>query len=674
MGAAIINVGNGSSDSTGKIWTFPLSGGTAPYTITNANNLTPLTATNTGGGWSTQYPIVSAAISTTNLVLTMGVPLSSDDTATLTVATNATISDALGNTPAGNSGLSVTNNSAVAANRFTWLNTNLLWLGRFRNVTGSLSDWVEWPDNGDGSTLVWAYNGTDCSFQVVGGGNTYSLTVDGNAPVTVTAINNGGHAFVSAGSGLSSGWHTYALAATSASGYIIGPNAIQGFGGTGALRVPGPTDGQGYGPTVQLLSGNASVDSGSWIGQPNSNYWITPGGTISNADNLWNLGSGGSAGAFAGCEVRVSGKGSSLYVFGYGIGSTLNWTIDGYVQTPVTMPNTGVNELVNISGNLTLDQNTNHIYTIFTNNQSAVRYIDGVMLVGSSAAFSSTPIGTLPGLAGLGDSILTAAGLDLSVGFFHELAANAGMMSYNRGIGGCLVGGNSTQACQNRTIDITGISPQPSICLFQGGTNDMTAGGNGSVPSSSFGAAYLNMLNQTMGNTTVSMLGIAMGILQRTGYSSATINAWNGPGNGIQGAVAAWQAANPTQANRLVYVPPPPTFNPATDTQDGLHPNTAGTALIVANLQSYITLPFAGAGANATTLTVTSDGTTPVVNASAWVTSDAQGLNAITGQLVTNSSGNVTFQLTSGNQYYLSAVYNNNGTITKILDAVAFTA
>lgn len=55
---------------------------------------------------------------------------------------------------------------------------------------------------------------------------------------------------------------------------------------------------------------------------------------------------------------------------------------------------------------------------------------------------------------------------------------------------------------------------------------------------------------------------------------------------------------------------------------------------------------------NSTTLTITSDGTTPVPSANCWITSDSAGATPITGVLATNGSGQVTFNLTTGTTYY----------------------
>lgn len=85
-------------------------------------------------------------------------------------------------------------------------------------------------------------------------------------------------------------------------------------------------------------------------------------------------------------------------------------------------------------------------------------------------------------------------------------------------------------------------------------------------------------------------------------------------------------------------------------------------------------MPSAGTGPNATTLTITSDGTTPVQNAACIVTSDSSGLVPITGVLYSNSSGQVTFNLTTGNTYYLTATLESGGKITRVLSAVGFIA
>jgi hypothetical protein len=116
----------------------------------------------------------------------------------------------------------------------------------------------------------------------------------------------------------------------------------------------------------------------------------------------------------------------------------------------------------------------------------------------------------------------------------------------------------------------------------------------------------------------------------------------------------------------------------ASPTGDGgahLISNAAGEMVGSLWAQSLIAIYLpAGSGPNATQLTITSNGTTPLQNAACYVTRDSAGLRPITGVLYSDSSGHVTFNLTSGTEYYLTATLESGGNITKVLSAVGFTA
>lgn len=64
--------------------------------------------------------------------------------------------------------------------------------------------------------------------------------------------------------------------------------------------------------------------------------------------------------------------------------------------------------------------------------------------------------------------------------------------------------------------------------------------------------------------------------------------------------------------------------------------------------------PATGTGADQVTLNIQDPCTLyPIADADVWVTSDAAGQNVVAGTQQTNSSGNVTFLLDAGTDYYL---------------------
>lgn len=59
-----------------------------------------------------------------------------------------------------------------------------------------------------------------------------------------------------------------------------------------------------------------------------------------------------------------------------------------------------------------------------------------------------------------------------------------------------------------------------------------------------------------------------------------------------------------------------------------------------------------GAGATATTITLTDSGGSPIADADVWITADAAGSNIVAGTRQTNSSGQAIFYLDFGITYY----------------------
>lgn len=82
--------------------------------------------------------------------------------------------------------------------------------------------------------------------------------------------------------------------------------------------------------------------------------------------------------------------------------------------------------------------------------------------------------------------------------------------------------------------------------------------------------------------------------------------------------------------------------------------NTGETSAVAGSVAKLAQATLDGDGSDAVTLTLTVSAV-PSVGATVWITTDLAGNNVVTGTKSTNASGQVTFNLTDGNTYYLWA-------------------
>jgi lysophospholipase L1-like esterase len=569
--AANITITSPSLSSDGKTLTATIAGGNGSgYSISDATGLIPSITTNGGA----HYPISSVSITGTILTINIGCPIASDDTVTLDVLTSATITDGSGNTPTGQTSLAVANDSSRSTTRCLATNSAIKIYGRAITSNPSYVQLVV------GAEATFVLNGTDATAILLTNGS-IAVSVDGGAFVTVGAwVNNGTLNVYPLFVSLAAEDHAVVIKDIGTT-YLSVPNAVQIFGGSGAISAPGTNDGQGYGPYTILLSGANYVDTGSWL--PTNILGANPSA-------LGNQGIAPDDVAWSDATLRFSGCGTKLRVWIYN-SQSFHWEIDGVGQTPVTLTSDSPSGAWGWALFSSLDGQF-HTYKIEPDGGS--NYIDAVMFVGSSASFGS-PVPPLPGLAGYGHSQMIPASLDSRQGILSLVARNLNETPYNRAIGGTLIAGNADgEAGEARTADVTGIVPEVKQNIILYGTNDLTAPGDGSTPSSSFGTATQIMLTDLLVGTTATVHYV-LGIFPRTGFSSGTIVAWNGAGNGIQGSVAAVKTAMPSSAGRLIYIDPTPwqlngvsSSDYSTNYIDGLHLNAAGNAIVASALTTLI--------------------------------------------------------------------------------------
>lgn len=443
------------------------------------------------------------------------------------------------------------------------------------------------PDNGAGyrtfgwldSEMVFVVNGTNCTLLVQGTDtDSFEISVDGGAFSTPTLVANTPSP-IAALVAASAGEHLIVLKLRSnKTGYAVISNFITLTGGTASIRAPGANDGGGYGPVALLGSGSNYVDPGSWIE-------MTIG--YASPHNYYN----DSVGGFPDCALRVHGRGGKLRFWVYQDEAQFIWSIDGVKQGLFTVPAGNRFGWYTIATGL--DEGADHVYEVQTggDTQTAfqVAYVDAVMFSGSAPAYGSA-LAARDGLGAIGNSITAAVTgpTDSSLGWVNLLARSLGRTPYNRG-----KGGNAVEDMMVRTAGITDISPELPECIVLAGTNNLTAAGNGSTPDATFGANYQTLLTNLLTGTADTIFYVP-GILPRSGFTAATLLAWNGSGNGVQGSIAAVQAANPADAARLIYVDPVPFAlnvggaDYTTNYADGLHLNDAGNVVLAAGLEALL--------------------------------------------------------------------------------------
>lgn len=431
-----------------------------------------------------------------------------------------------------------------------------------------------------GSEYVFVANCTDCTLAVYGGttDTTFEYAVDGGSlqPVTLPVAN--ANTTFSPLSGASAGDHLVRLKLTqNGVGYVVISGFITLSGGAGTIRLPGTAE--GYGPYQTFGSGANYIDPGSWqVSGGGSGQYASP-------PNYLNTNAPGNGG-YSDCRSRVLGNPETLKLWAFQAGQSMAWFQDGVKKGTFVLPNTSEWGFYTVTTGL---DSTQHEYWAQSIIQPESNYIDAFMLVGSGAAFSTQPLPALAGLGGFGDSI-TAGSIgtsgDSTLSWLNLLAVQLGRMPFNRGISGNAFSGGAGPNFQDRTGDITDISPELPDVIGLMGTNDLSAAGDGSSPSSGFGSDYQSTLNQLLSGTVATKFYV-VGILPRMGFSSATLTAWNGSGNGVQGSIASVIAATPEYASRLTYVDPvpwqlngPSGTDYTTNYLEGLHPNDAGCVII----------------------------------------------------------------------------------------------
>jgi len=551
---ATLTISSASIDTTGQILTINIAG--AKGSLTPSSAITGITLHETS---TSQYYLNTSTTSGSTITVNLGSFVVSGLTPTVDLLSTSNLRDSKGDSPTGQLGVAVTNNTTVPGTGFPYNSTGMYFFGSTYN--GSYyRNFVAIPGWNSASYFETATVGSSAEMLVLGGFGNPSITVDGGGPTTFSNLPSNVWSWVTLYSGLSNTAHNVTITANyldqstivrvSGSGAAV--QAPAGFGTFYLINNSPPTANiarDGY-AVQQTTNGNTDTQ---WA---YSNASIRFNGTLSSLSILYNGFGGGSSGS--------SGN-VILYQDGVQIGNTLTQTGVGnwYLQSLAT----------GLSGT--------HVYQIFgTAFQS--NYFSGLLL-GPGDTINSGPPTALNTESFYGDSITAGYGLlNGSTAFnsrqidSYALTQADGTFAGNVGVSGSKV---STYGRDN-TSTVTTITPEPSRVWIRYGTNDaeqtVPIGAVGS-PGTFTGDFYTMLVNMRSGLGSSTIPIIVEQIFPTTLYS---ISAYN---TAIVTAVNTY--ITNTGDTHVLQVPTGNWFNPTccTYTIDGRHPNAAGYALIANN-------------------------------------------------------------------------------------------
>jgi len=194
--------------------------------------------------------------------------------------------------------------------------------------------------------------------------------------------------------------------------------------------------------------------------------------------------------------IRFRATIGTLAVHCYQAPGAIRLTIDEVDSVGLTLGSTGSYADFTLSSSL--DSANEHEYLVTWGTQGNDGMFVSAIVTSGGSGLNTNPLPQRRLCAFYGDSITAgqstgSSPADATTNWTHHVGRLAGYCVANLGIGGTLVSGAAADAGQNRTSDITGISPQvPSVVLIMYGVNDVI----GAVGTSTFGTAYQSMLTQ----------------------------------------------------------------------------------------------------------------------------------------------------------------------------------
>lgn len=563
--AATLTITGGSIASNGKSITATTN---CIVSCSPTTGITGISIISTNSTYASLDTIGTITASGTTLTIPVSVILLSTDVVTLNIltVTNSNLTDTLTNTPLGQTGVSITNNSTVTGSIFANGNANLFQLGYWINSDPGLGHQIRQQA---GNASVWEFNvtTTDLDLDVVSAfGGSVVATVDG-VTTTITPLYTASGSALSWVPIISGGTNTTHLVILQPNGggsiYFDAVNSLRAAG-TGLVSPPSYLTNQTIISPTNTGSGFIRTDGSPYI-LANTNGYPSIVSCTGNTTR--------SAGD---CVIRFVAKVSDISIWAYAgdVGSFSVYT-DGVLTNTLSHGADNFFTMYHIA--VGLNPSATHTFTIVDSSPDSFNLYYALILAGSSGLVTSSIPAKLT-WGWYGDSIvqLDQGGLtDMTQGDPWLVTQAFGTADYRLGIGGaCVYTGASCNGELSTTpyiANMTNLSPYLGVILSEGAVNDQIQGL--SVPS--FQTAKQNEITTLAnGSSTVIVRELLPNSTTNSGnrgsFGTATLAAVNAATAACVGGCTA----------KYIYVNTDNWVNTTTDLAGGLHPNATGYAKI----------------------------------------------------------------------------------------------
>jgi hypothetical protein len=554
--SASITIGSLSLNSTGKVLTGTLSGGSGSG-YTPSSGVTGLTVRKNATGGEI-YHQASAAISGTTLTVTLDTPVPSGTSVVFDGAVGSNITDSGSNTLVGQTGTSVTYSSGPAATAFAITNSGILAAGL--NVNTGTNQGHPWRQSQSSITIEFTFTGTDLWMSQFpqAGTNSFTVSIDGGATETIATSSTGWCALPII-KGLSDTAHTVRITHAAITIYDT-TNTFFGFGASPAVARP-------TGKTGTVLGLRAAA--GTWVRfSPCFAVGISAQNFVSaiTANNH---------------EFEIKATCTSLWLHGILGGWKVRVLVDNVEVVATTVSNTAAYGWAQIASGL--DGSNEHTYRVQLLIANGNYVLTDLMGVGGTGVNTGVTIAARTSVYADGDSI-TNEGVGLGADALVD--ARNGMWSR---LGDALhyatsnIGQPAAGVPSTVNGALTGSTNLPSFACERWGSNNAATLDN----VATFKATYKTFLQATRTQCPSATI-VGLRILNRQGVDVTAYNAAK------SAAVAELVAAG--DAN-MYYVDDTAGFDNTSGvhTYDGTHPNDTGYAILAANLAALP--PFAASTA-----------------------------------------------------------------------------
>lgn len=422
----------------------------------------------------------------------------------------------------------------MAVTTFAGNTTGILWLGQFG--TGTVSSEAYRNRVGNSSQLNAGWTGTQLEVRVWGTASyKFLVSIDGGAFTEYTT--SAGYAWYTVATGLSDTAHSVVVKAFTSTGFLY-------ISDVSTLRVTGAAPAVGYATGM----GAYTVVGSSYLKQGGDANTGAANGYSSGAHVQWT--SGGA--------IYFSANCTDLWIWAWGVGR-FALVQDGVLLGTTAGSGTSFYELYHVGTGLS-GTHDYQIVNVYNNGATQLGYANGVVVGGGTGIVASTPT-TRGELVQWGDSIAVEQNFitNGADGQAFQTAIALGFIPHKH----ALSGQKWSWAATNYTMAY-GTYQHPGVVFVLFGTNEALAGDSTVTMVSNMTTA----LNALLALLDSEALVFVKGILPS---SNSTISANRSTYNtALQNGVAAIGDA------RLHWVNTDGVIVPATDTDDGVHPNATG--------------------------------------------------------------------------------------------------